>query len=300
MRELTKGMLVVGASGFVGSHIFQQAQKNGFKVSGTFNHPKNETSGLLKLDLSEKRPDIRLPEDIVSCALKTAVICSAVSKIDDCARDKARSYQINVDNTQRLINQLSNMGFKIVFFSSDHVFDGSRGLYTEKDQRSPVNEYGRQKKKAEDFICSNIDRGLVMRISKVCSSDSHEKNLLNEWLNLVKEKKDILCIKNNVFSPTSREDIWKALTLAIQEDLFGVYNVAGAAWKRSELAECFVECANARMTSRVVEKDMKHFNFLDPRPLNSSLNNKKFLSRIHFEFKPMKKIVSNFLDQAGG
>lgn len=293
--------LIIGASGFLGSCFLQQASASGYQAIGTYSDHKIDCPGsdMVKMDLSLDDCLLNLPEDFIKRPEKVAVFCAAVSLIDYCGMNKELTYKINVENTEKIMRQLSEQGFRIVFISSDYVFDGTQGNYSETDKRCPVNEYGRHKHIIEKFVCSSFEDGLVVRISKLCSAQHHPKNLFNDWYNSIKQNQPVYCIKDNVFSPTTREDVVKATFLSISKKFAGIYNIAGAPLERFELARRFVDAAGFPAKVDVFEKKMEEFNFVEERPLNSSLDNRKFIEATNFNFTSMERTIQAFFSNIG-
>ncbi len=295
MESNKVGILIVGASGFIGSELLKQAKQKGFCVEGTyFNSFFEKTANMQKLDLSLDECHLQLTKKIMEKPEKIAVFCSAISSIDYCIQNRTLSFKVNVENTLKLMNYLSQLGFKILFISSDYVFNGIHGFYSESDKTDPINEYGRQKEVVEKFLLPSLKSALVLRISKIFSAFHHNKNLFSQWHDLITRKKDIHCIKNNVFSPTSREDLAKAILVAIEKKMTGLYHVSSASWKRADLAELFLKLADKQYRSKVIEKKMDYFGFTEKRPLDSSLNSEKFKTQSGFEFTSMDKVIQNY------
>jgi len=86
--------------------------------------------GALASHLSDVRPD-------------AVVHAAAIAAIDYCKAHKDEAWTVNVEFTRRLAEHCSNLGAKLVFVSTDNVFDGEGGNYREQDQTNPLNYYGR-------------------------------------------------------------------------------------------------------------------------------------------------------------
>ena len=84
--------------------------------------------------------------------INKVVILSSISKPEDCFRNKKKSYAINVRGTKNLINLLIKNGIYYIFFSTEYIFDGTKGHYTEKSKAIPSLYYGKQKLIIEDYI----------------------------------------------------------------------------------------------------------------------------------------------------
>jgi dTDP-4-dehydrorhamnose reductase len=125
--------LIVGASGFVGSHLY--ARLGAERSIATF-HRKPIAGGVhfdaATMDIGSVLRDA--PD--VTCAF----LVHGIGRLDECARDPAGTAKVNVEGMQRIIDELAARGIKIVFTSSDAVFDGSRGGWTEQDATNGCNQ----------------------------------------------------------------------------------------------------------------------------------------------------------------
>lgn len=109
--------LVVGASSFVGRHILAYVRSLGYEALGT--ESRRRQSGLIPFNLLEQRIGecvrkeyFQTQEPVIS------IICSAMSQIDECWKERETSYKINVEGTIRLLKDLLELGAKPVFFST--------------------------------------------------------------------------------------------------------------------------------------------------------------------------------------
>ncbi len=288
-------LLVVGASGFVGSAICREGLSRSFNVAGTYCRNAGNAKGMVRFDLGLDGAAAEMPSLLAEVPDKAAVICACISSIDLCAREKEETYKVNVTNTIALINVLIERGFKIVFISTDHVFDGKRGNYAETDEKRPINEYGRQKALVEDYIDGNIEGGLIVRLSKVCADYAHPKNLFTGWMHQVRRGETIYCIKDQCFSPTSDTDVAKGVCLLLERGCRGTFNLAGLPQRRSDLARLFAERLGKEREVEIVEKDVDSFGFADARPLKSYLNNTKVVQHTGIDFCAMQELIDDYV-----
>src|SRR3990167_3100968 len=130
--------LVIGAQGFLGRHFLQAYRATDPTIIGT----------------SRKELDLASPNlDALDLTGYThALIAAAVTSIARCEKEKEATYQCNVTGTLELIRQLHQKNIVPIAFSSDYVFDGIAGDYTEDSPIHPLNEYGRQKAQLEKGI----------------------------------------------------------------------------------------------------------------------------------------------------
>ena len=291
----SSGLLIVGSSGFVGSALFREAGKTAGFVAGTYCHTPCDKRNMLWLDLLEDPKALALPKQFTTLSSKAAVICACISQVDLCARHREASHKVNVAHTIKLIDLLSREGFRIVYVSTDYVFDGKRGDYTESDRRSPINEYGRQKVAVEDYLLAKRSDSLIVRLSKVCAEYDHPKNLFTTWTEAIGTARRIRCIRGQRFSPSASGDIAKTLLLLTAKGCSGVYHVAGSSWRSVDLALYFVKRLRRHEDVEVCELDHDQFSFWDPRPLNTSLDTQKLMAVQGLRFQPMEEVIDGFV-----
>ncbi len=293
-------LLIIGASGFIGSHILRHARDDsGINVIGTrFSASKQN---LITFDLSKDSIGAVLPDDFLSAETPAhAVICSAITKIDLCAKDKDRSYNFNVRHTIRLIDELAKNGVKIVFLSSEAVYEGDIGYYSENDPPTPVNEYGRQKSEVEKYLLLHHPNSLIFRLSVIVGDSPEEPHLFSDWSQLIQRRKPIACIKGQVFSPTFVDDVACGVLLGLKNNLSGLYHLSNKEFfAREELARQFVYLFDRlieKTGTEVVSIAESEFGFLDRRQLKTYLDNTLFEKATKMRFTSMKEVMERFLD----
>lgn len=285
--------LIIGASGFIGSHIFRYARSVGHDVVGT--RCGSIRPELVRFDLLHERISDCVARGYFEASPPVfAVICAAISQIDRCCQEREVSTVVNVVNTIRLIEDLKSRGAKAVFISTGSVYDGTAGYYDESRPPCPMNEYGRHKAAVEAFIGENVPDALVLRLDKIVGDDPAEKHLFSEWRQLVAANRPIVCIQGQLFSPTLVDDVARAAILSCELGLNGIYNVANPEFfSREELAQQFVSALDRK--AEIVSKPQTAFTFLEHRPLKSYLDATKFTARTGMRFTSMREVFRSFI-----
>ena len=141
-------------------------------------------------------------------------MCSSdlgIGKLELCARDPVGTGKVNVEGMQRVIDELASRRVEIIFTSSDAVFDGTRGNWTEDDKPNPVMAYGKQKVEVERYLASHAENWIVARLSKVVGSDPGDHSLFGEWIRKIDAREPIRCAADLVMNPIHVEDVVTAL-----------------------------------------------------------------------------------------
>ncbi len=155
-----KKLFLTGASGFLGGHIFSQAQ-NRFEILGTFlNYPSaNEISNWTQIDLTDFFDVFELVMDFNPDVI---IHTAANSNLDACERNPESAREANVQSTANLVGIAAQMGARFIHISTDMVFDGSGSLYKEDDETNPISVYGKTKLQAERMV-QRIENSVIVR-----------------------------------------------------------------------------------------------------------------------------------------
>ena len=217
-------IIVTGASGFVGSYFHDLYGMRGDRVIGT-SHKKLST--LAQIDLTqgnvvERLVKLEKPDLIVHCA--------AMPNVDACEEDPVASYGANVIATQNLAKACSDVGSRLVFLSSDYVFNGrdrpEKG-YSEEDAPDPLNIYGKHKLEAEGAVLAN-PRNLVIRTTIVYGWDRGiPRNFFHTLVNDLQQKRQRKIPSDQYGSPTYVRDLVAMTDELARQNCSGIYNVAG-------------------------------------------------------------------------
>jgi len=163
-------ILIVGASGFLGSRLFAELSGQ-FNVIGTyFSRP---ASDLVPLDTSDRKQVATLLRAIRPDIL---IDCGGMTRPDACECDQQRAYQINVEGVANLTEFCD---CKIIYFSTDYVFDGEKGQYTENDEPRPVNYYGWTKREAEKIVLGARSDNLLLRVAGLYGDSTRNNGFLS-------------------------------------------------------------------------------------------------------------------------
>lgn len=280
--------LVIGASGFVGRELLRALGPG--RALGTFSsHP---IPGAVHFDARTMRlTDLNVPLG----AFTHGIILLANASIDGCARDPKSAWDLNVRAVTGIVNDLHAAGVIPVFASSDAVFDGIAGNYTENSPLSPTLTYGRHKAAVEAYVQSLPGPWIVVRLSKTVASTSGTHSLIGEWLDDFRAGKPIKCARDQRFAPASVTDVVKALIALGERRLTGLYNCGGPdALSRLELLQNLVRRIRENQTfdPDISACSIRDLPFAEPRPLDTSLISTKLYQAVGFSFKRMDAVCA--------
>lgn len=253
-------IFITGGTGQLGYDLIEEAKKRGYKYLA----PSSK-----ELDIRDKDNLYRIinkykPDVVFHCAAYTAV--------DKAEEEKELCYSINVTGTQNIVDVAKEMGIKVVYISTDYVFDGMKeGYYNENDIPNPINHYGYTKLEGEKLV-SSLNDYLIVRISWVFGING--KNFVKTMINLASTKDELNVVSDQVGSPTYTEDLSKLLIDMVEKHKQGIFNATNeeyCSWY--EFAKYIFEINNINIkVNPILTKDYKT---LAKRPLNSKLSKEK-------------------------
>jgi dTDP-4-dehydrorhamnose reductase len=274
--------LIIGASGFVGRRLYSVLGP-ARSVATYYNRPFE--GGVLydagKMSLREAVLENR-------DRFSHAFILHGVTNIDACARDPEGTGRVNVGGTRRAIDELIEAGITPVFTSSDAVFDGSRGLWTEEDATHPVLTYGRQKVEVERHLERAGAPYLVVRPGKVVGTTPAPGDMLAEWVAKLESGAAIRCAHDQVLTPVAVDDLVAALIALAEGGHTGLFHAGGPRpVRRDEFLHALAEEIGRyrRITPRIARCSLNDFAFAEARPLDNSLSSRKLYQVLGREFE---------------
>lgn len=214
-------VMVVGASGFIGSYLFEKFKEEGLTVLGTYY--SNPYNSLERLDMTNRD---QVNKIVTKSTPDTILLPAANPNVEYCEEHKELTWNINVKGTENIVKASERIGSKIVFFSSDYVFDGLSGPYSEEDIPNPINEYGRQKLGSEKIV-STIDNSLILRITVVYGWERNGKNFVERLVRNLIEGNRVKVPIDQIGSPTYVKNIADATFELVDKNVTGLFHLTG-------------------------------------------------------------------------
>jgi dTDP-4-dehydrorhamnose reductase len=268
---------IFGCTGFVGKALL-----NALRVlyPDTHGSSSKNTGNYYYVNFLE--PDIR-HLNLAEQGYTSAVICSAITSVEHCEKDPDRSSKINVYGTLEIVRQLHKQGIKPVFLSSDYVFDGITGNYSDMSSVNPVNLYGKQKAAVESTIPSVCGYNyLIVRLSKLYSIESY--SFLHPMINNLLIGKTVSAAYDQIFSPTLLDDVIRVIFFLLQDNYNGIFNVcAPGALSRYDIAMQIAHTCNVS-TDLIRKISIDDIGEPFRRPHNTSMVCDRLASIINFPF----------------
>jgi dTDP-4-dehydrorhamnose reductase len=207
-------ILVTGARGMLGSDVMKAAEEAGHDVRGFSHTGLDITDG----DALERRFGIDRPDAVINCAAWTDV---------DGAEDDPEGALLSNGTAAGLVSSAAAaVGARIVYVSSDYVFDGQKGSdYVESDATSPISVYGKTKLAGEVATLQANRRAYVVRSSWLFGLDG--PNFVDTMIRLGKSQGQVLVVHDQVGAPTYTWHLAYGIVRMLDSDAYGVHHMAG-------------------------------------------------------------------------
>jgi dTDP-4-dehydrorhamnose reductase len=224
-------ILLTGANGFLGYYLTKQLLKENYTVvatgkaesrfafstEGYIYEPMDFTDPFAVHDVFEKYQ----PEVVIHSG--------AISKPDECEKDQWQAYVTNVEGTVTMLTNAEAYKSFFIFLSTDFIFSGEKGMYTEEDEPGPVNYYGQTKLEAEEAIKEySFDWSIVRTVLVYGSPQPGGKGNI---LSVVKEKlekgEEYSVFNDQLRTPTHIDDLVNGIIAIINKQATGVYHLSG-------------------------------------------------------------------------
>jgi len=271
--------LVLGASGQIGHALTKRLIHDCQEVVGTYcshNLYSDLPCRIFKADVSDQTSVNNIISDYVPDVI---FVPAGYTHVDGCEKEP-KSKLINVNGINHITKAARNIKHKsplIVIFSSDYVFDGTGGPYSEEDIPNPISEYGKQKLLAEHLLATSYNNFCIVRTNWVFGPDPQEKNFVVRLINNLKDGQAATVPFDEWGTPTYTVDIAEATIKLIK--YFGlqrsrtnrIVNIAGGKWVNKyefSLSICDVFGLDRRLVTGVKSSELKR---PAARPLLSGL-----------------------------
>lgn len=224
-------VLITGANGFLGHYLVSLLLQKGYEViatgKGNNRLPFGNSEKFVYTEMDFTNPfvvndifDTHKPEIVVHAG--------AVSKPDECELNRKEALRINTEGTVTMLSNAAKHKCFFIFISTDFVFDGEAGMYTEVDSPNPVNFYGKTKLEAEEAVKRyDFDWAIVRTVLVYGKAMAGRSNILT----IVKEKLEkgeaYSVVDDQVRTPTYVEDLAAGIIAIMEKRACGIYHLSG-------------------------------------------------------------------------
>jgi dTDP-4-dehydrorhamnose reductase len=217
-------VLVIGGTGLVGNALLRAWTARGADVTAATYHC-HASGGFLQLDMQDQA---RVRELLERHRPAVVAVPAANPFVDYCEQHPAETRKVNVDGTLNVARACRDLGARMIFYSSDYVFDGAKGVYTEEDETCPINEYGRQKAETERGVLAADPRNVVIRTSGAYGWQWEPKNFVLQIRAKLSAGQAMTVADDIRYNPTYVENLAEITAELVETGAGGIFHVVGA------------------------------------------------------------------------
>ena len=264
-------VLVTGVKGQLGYDVVNELEKRGIEAVGV---------DIQEMDIT----DGESVDKVIRAAAPDAVIhCAAYTAVDAAEENEELCRRVNADGTQNIAKVCRKLDIKMIYISTDYVFDGEGERFWEPDdKRAPKSVYGQTKYEGELAVQNTLDKYFIVRIAWVFGVNG--KNFVKTMLNLSKNHDSLTVVNDQFGSPTYTYDLARLLVDMVQTEKYGVYHATNegvCSWY--DFACAIFREAGIEMNVRPVTTE--EYGAKAARPANSRMSKEK-LTENGFERLP--------------
>jgi len=273
---LISKLAITGGGGFVAGSVIEQAPA-GWEVHALSGKaPLAERPGLVWRTLDLKRPaEVRATLNAI-CP-DVVIHAAAIGDIDFCETHPYAARAFNVVLTAAVAESCARRNARLIFLSTDNVFDGKRGNYVEEDRPRPVNLYARTKVEAETIISAVRADAVIARVALVMGFAclGRGSSFLERTVPMLREGRSIYVPPEEIRTPIDVVTLGQSLAELVESDFRGILHLAGSeALDRLSLTRRLVERLGFPAQG-VLPQPAGDIAGRAKRPIDVSLNNAK-------------------------
>jgi len=287
-----ENIFITGGSGLLGSNIAKLASSQ-FEVHASYySHPINIAGcKFVHLDIRDREQTLSLFREIKP---RLVVHAAALADVDGCEEYPQEARAINVKGTENVSVATCDIKAKLIYISTDSVFDGERGMYKEEDTPRPVNEYAKNKLEGERIVQRLVPDSIIVRTAFYGWNLRDEHSLAEQIIRDLREGKSRRGFSDVFFSPIFTDNLIEVLIEMYRNSLAGVYHVAGSECCSKyhfsqEVARTFGFDTNLIQPGSITETSLKA-----PRPRDISLDVSKVSGEIYTRLLEVKEGIELF------
>jgi len=217
-------LVVTGASGLLGFAVVLAARQRNRDVVTLSHRQLVRIPGAVSLSFD--LADHAAVREFLCTTRPNAIIhCAAATNVDWCEEHSHEAMRINAEASSVLAEAAFTLGAQFVYISTDSVFDGRRGLYSEYDEPAPVNAYARSKLAGEEGVLRRHSSAIVARVT-LYGWNAQPKQCLAEWMwNELRQGREVAGFMDVFFTPVQANDLAEVLLDMLDRKLAGVFHV---------------------------------------------------------------------------
>lgn len=300
-------LFVTGVCGQLGHDVVNKAVARGHEAYGSDIQPVYSgiadgsavtSSPYVQLDITDREAVLTTIEEIRPDAIIHCAAWTAVDAAED-EENKAKVHTINAVGTQNIADAAKAVDAKMLYLSTDYVFDGQGDRPWEPDDKcyAPLNVYGQSKLDGELAVSGALDKYFIVRIAWVFGLNG--KNFIKTMINVGKTHDTVRVVNDQIGTPTYTLDLSRLLVDMVETDKYGYYHATNEGGYISWYDFCVEFYKQYGLNTKVIPVSTEEYGLSKAaRPFNSRLNKSKLVEAGFTPLPDWKDAVRRYLKEA--
>lgn len=279
-------VLVTGVKGQLGYDVADELAKRGTEVVG------------VDVDEMDITDEAAVRSVILGAAPDAVIHCAAYTAVDAAEDNEEMCRRVNADGTRYIASVCKELDIKMLYISTDYVFDGQGTRPWEPDdERKPLSVYGQTKYEGELAVQNTLDKYFIVRITWTFGVNG--KNFVKTMLRLAETNNRITVVNDQYGSPTATADLAVLLSDMIATEKYGIYHATneGICTWYEFTCEIFRQ---AGIDIEVVPVTTEEYNAKAKRPANSRMSKDKLDANGFKRLPPWQDALKRYLELIRG
>ena len=293
-------ILVTGVCGQLGHDVMNALTARGHEAIGSDIAPEAPNAlPYFSLDLTR---DADVQATVAKLSPDAVIHCAAWTAVDAAEDEENRDlvYAVNVGGTASLAKACRACGAKMLYISTDYVFDGQGETPWDPDCKdyAPLSVYGKTKLEGELAVASELERFFIVRIAWVFGKNG--KNFIKTMLNVGKKYDTVRVVNDQIGTPTYTLDLSRLLCDMIESEKYGYYHATNEGGYISWYDFTREIYRLAGMSTKVLPVSTEEYGLTKAvRPRNSRLDKSKLVREGFAPLPDWKDALARYLVEIG-
>ncbi len=300
-------LFVTGVCGQLGHDVVNNAVARGYEAVGSDIQPVYSgvadgsavtSSPYVQLDITDRDAVLAAIEEIRPDAIIHCAAWTAVDAAED-EENQAKVHTINAVGTQNIADAAKAVDAKMLYLSTDYVFDGKGERPWEPDDKcyAPLNVYGQSKLDGELAVSGTLEKYFIVRIAWVFGLNG--KNFIKTMINVGKTHDTVRVVNDQIGTPTYTLDLSRLLVDMVETEKYGYYHATNEGGYISWYDFCVEFYKQYGLTTNVIPVTTEEYGLSKAaRPFNSRLNKSKLVESGFTPLPDWKDAVRRYLAEA--
>lgn len=280
-------ILVTGVKGQLGHDVVNEMEKRGLTAVGV---------DIDEMDITDREACRKV---ITEAGVDAVIHCAAYTAVDAAEDNVDLCRKVNADGTRNIAEVCRDLDLKMMYISTDYVFDGQGERPWEPDDPvvTPLNVYGQTKYEGEQAVQKYLDKYYIVRIAWVFGLNG--KNFIKTMLKLGESHDTLTVVNDQIGTPTYTYDLAKLLVDMLEKKEYGIYHATNEGGYISWYDFAREIFRQAGMDVNVIPVTSEEYKAKAQRPFNSRMEKKKLSEHGFHRLPTWQEALAHYLKELG-